>query len=1190
MTLTCIGLGAVCLAGLSGAGSGPVAGARAAHAAVAPAGARTADAGMPADSRSPKPERREKAPRGHRRSSTHRETASPRGETALAPANAPRAFRQRGQAAGRRARATCPPSSVICIENSLPGNPSTEWGVTGSGDSNIQGYATQMSVNHGATVQFKVNTAATSYRLDIYRIGYYGGMGARLIATVSPSATLPQTQPACITDGSVGLIDCGNWAVSASWAVPASAVSGVYIAKLVRTDGTTGASQIIFIVRDDDRQSDLLMKTSDTTWQAYNGYGGSSLYLRSGNPARAYKVSYNRPFTTNCCECCAGGNESWFFSMEYPMIRWLEANAYDVSYTSSIDVASTPQELLEHRILLSVGHDEYWSDSMRTNFQNARDSGVNLAFFSANEVFWKTRWENSIDGSGTPFRTLTCYKETHANAKIDPSPQWTGTWRDPRFSPPSNGGQPENALTGTLFRINGVVNDAMTVPAAYGPMRLWRNTSVATLPPGGVATFPAGTLGFEWDEEPDNGFAPAGIARMSSTTLSTTTKYLLDYGSTYGAGTATHSLTLYKAPSGALVFSAGTIQWSWGLDANHERPGTPTNISMQQATVNLFADMHAQPVTPQPGLVPATPSTDTTAPTTAITSPSNGATLSNTAPITVQGTAADAGGGVVAGVEVSFDGGTRWFQATGRESWQLTWTPGTSGPVTIQVRAVDDSGNLQANPDEVVVTVTASVFAASTTPANDSLNGGGSVELGVKFRTTTAGTITGVRFYKGPGNTGTHVGNLWNASGTRLATATFTNETASGWQEVTFATPVTVNPNTTYVASYFSPTGIFAGDTPFFVTEVVRGPLTALANGADGGNSVYAYGAASTFPTNTYQSINYYVDVVFSPTVQPEKNLWSATTVPAVQSHNDASSVVLGVKFQPSVTGVIKGIRFYKGPLNTGTHVGTLWTTGGTQLASATFTNETTTGWQQVNFATPVRVTAGTTYVASYLAPQGGFAYDLQYFGTDYRNSPLTAPASGSVGGNGVYAYSGTNTFPSNTYQSTNYWVDVVFAPSSTLWSTTAVPAVQSNPGSASVVLGVKFRSSTAGTIRGIRFYKGPFNTGTHVGTLWTTGGAQLASVTFTGESASGWQEALFASPVTISANTTYIASYLAPQGRFSYNVLYFTTPYINSPLTAVADGVQGGNGVYAYNGTNTFPTNTFQSANYWVDVLFDAA
>jgi Bacterial Ig domain len=568
------------------------------------------------------------------------------------------------------------PANEIVAENCRTGNPASEWEVNGAGDPSIQGFATDISVDQGQAVQFKVDTTASAYRLDIYRLGWYGGDGARFVATVPSSG---QSQPECLSDGATGLIDCSNWAPSASWTVPSSAVSGIYFARLVRED-TGGASHIPFIVRDDDGRSDLLFQTSDTTWQAYNRYGGNSLY--TGSPAgRAYKVSYNRPFTTR-----EYASEDWVFNAEYPMVRWLERNGYDVSYFTDVDTDRLGAELSEHRVFLSIGHDEYWSGSQRANVEAARDAGVNLAFLSGNEVFWKTRWE---DGH----RTLVSYKETHANAKIDPAPGiWTGTWRDPRFSPPADGGRPENALTGTLFSVNSGTR-ALQVPAAEARLRLWRN---AGLPAGATATLAAGTVGYEWDEDVDNGARPPGLVRLSATTASGVEK-LLDFGSTYGLGTATHRLTLYRDPNGAgadaLVFGAGTVQWSWGLDGEHDRGGSTPSVPMQQATVNLFADMLVQPATLQAGLTPAVASTDTAPPSSAPSTPTWIVTAGT--PVTVSGTAADNGGGRVGGVEVSVDGGVSWHPATGRDSWSYTWTPTVGGQVTIRSRAADDSGNLE---------------------------------------------------------------------------------------------------------------------------------------------------------------------------------------------------------------------------------------------------------------------------------------------------------------------------------------------------------------------------------------------------------------------------------------------------------------------------------------------------------------
>jgi hypothetical protein len=475
---------------------------------------------------------------------------------------------------------------------------------------------------------------------------------------------------------------------------------GIYIARLVRTD-TGGANHIVFVVRDDAGTSDLLFQTSDTTWQAYNSYGGNSLY--AGSPAgRAYKVSYNRPFNDRTS---SGTPRNFLFDSEYPMLRWLEANGYDVSYSTGVDTDRFGSLIQRHRVFLSVGHDEYWSAGQRANVEAARAAGVNLAFFSGNEIFWKTRWESSIDAAGTPYRTLVSYKETKANAAIDPSdpPTWTGSWRDPRFSPPGDGGRPENALTGTIFMVNGVRTDAITVPAAEGKMRFWRNTTVATLAAGQVATLAAGTLGHEWDEDLDNGFRPAGVVRLSSTTIPLSFNYLLDYGNNYGAGTATHRMTLYRFGP-ALVFSAGTIRWSWGLDATHDSDPSTPDVRMQQATANLLADMGAQPTTLQSGLVSPTPTTDVTAPTTSITAPANGANVTPGTPITITGTATDIGG-VVGAVEVSTDGGRTWHPATGRQAWTYNWTPGAAGSIVgILSRAVDDSANLGASAG-VTVTV-----------------------------------------------------------------------------------------------------------------------------------------------------------------------------------------------------------------------------------------------------------------------------------------------------------------------------------------------------------------------------------------------------------------------------------------------------------------------------------------------------
>ncbi|MEV4457620.1 DUF4082 domain-containing protein [Microbispora sp. NPDC049633] len=348
-------------------------------------------------------------------------------------------------------------------------------------------------------------------------------------------------------------------------------------------------------------------------------------------------------------------------------------------------------------------------------------------------------------------------------------------------------------------------------------------------------------------------------------------------------------------------------------------------------------------------------------------------------------------------------------------------------------------------------------------------------------------------------------------------------------------------------------------------------PITAVYLGGDTfDNEALIHFAPSTSPT--------LVQDVSSAT------LWSDSVVPAVVSQNDPNAITLGLKFRSSQDGLVTGIRFYKGPQNTGTHVGSLWTTGGQRLASVTFSGETASGWQVMAFPSPVAVSSGTTYVASYHTTSGYYSVDRDYFTSAYENTPLTALASGPSGGNGVYAYGSAETFPTDVYRASNYWVDLTFTPAQTLWDSATIPATVSRNDPNPVVLGVKFQSEQDGTVTGIRFYKGPQNTGTHRGSLWTADGNHLASVTFTGETASGWQQAQFATPVLITANTTYVASYHTTSGRYAVNRDYFTTQRVNGPLVALSDAVAGGNGVYTYSIGDVFPTNSHHASNYWVE------
>jgi Domain of unknown function (DUF4082)/Bacterial Ig-like domain (group 2) len=344
------------------------------------------------------------------------------------------------------------------------------------------------------------------------------------------------------------------------------------------------------------------------------------------------------------------------------------------------------------------------------------------------------------------------------------------------------------------------------------------------------------------------------------------------------------------------------------------------------------------------------------------------------------------------------------------------------------------AGYSVAGAGAAAAATTASLWPSTAVPTVIDSGDGSAVELGVAFTSQVSGSITGVRFYKAAANTGVHVGSLWTSTGTLLAQATFTNESGSGWQDVTFAAPVGVTANTVYVAGYHTNTGHYSDDKNFFTNgSYTNGLLTAPGGSASNPNGLFTYSATPTFPSNTFNGSNYWVDVDFSTAPPPPPacpcSLWAPTVTPVTVDSGDGSAVELGVQFTPAVNGFITGVRYYKSAANTGDHIGSLWSYNGspTLLAQATFTSESATGWQQVTFPSPIAVTAGTVYVAGYHTNTGHYSVDKGYFSNGgYSNPPLTAPG-GPGNPNGLYAYSPTPTFPNGTFNGNNYWVDVVF-------------------------------------------------------------------------------------------------------------------------------------------------------------------
>src|SRR5581483_7386945 len=456
----------------------------------------------------------------------------------------------------------------IQAENEQPGDPS--WGnvVAPPDPTDISGYGSQMSVNHGGSINFYVTTTAANVAINVYRMGWYDGAGARLMDAMGtfPGIDQPQATP----DPNTGMV-AENWTKTATLNVPSSWTTGVYLAQLQASNGY--GSYIVFVVRDDGGHEPILFQASTNTYQAYNAYGGTSLYTNSNlDPAfpastypHALKVSYDRPFLN-------GDGAGDFLRFEYPFLRWLEKNGYNVAYTTDVDTDdnAAADPITNHKAFLVVGHDEYWSANMRQNVQNAIAAGVNVGFFGANTSYWQVRFENSA--SGTANRVIVGYKD---RAEVDegggPDPLYgndnalvTTTFRDPIVN------QPEDAMMGEMF--GGETPNDNPQPYVVTNASNWIFTGTGWT----NGTSIPGIVGYEYDHEYNDASAPQNVHVLSDTPLTN-----FETGQPLDANS-----TIYTAPSGAWVFDAGTIQWSWGLD--NFGGNTYANSGIQQATSNIL--------------------------------------------------------------------------------------------------------------------------------------------------------------------------------------------------------------------------------------------------------------------------------------------------------------------------------------------------------------------------------------------------------------------------------------------------------------------------------------------------------------------------------------------------------------------------------------------------------------------------
>ena len=474
--------------------------------------------------------------------------------------------------------------NAVYLENLQPGT--STWRVTNwvtQTAPEIVGYAGAVSVNRGGSLPVKVSVRlGGSYNVDVYRLGYYAGTGGRLMASLTGLSGI--AQPPCnVTDPATKLIEC-NWPTSFTLNIGANWTSGLYIANL--TDAASGKqSQVWFVVRDDASTSDIVFQSAFTTYLAYNNYGDAerhSLYaFNSTNGQLAQKVSFDRPLGHVTIDPQRYDKITIY---EHNMVRWLESQGYDVTYTTNMETHGSPASLQNHKVFLTAGHDEYWSLEMRNGVEQARDTGTNLAFFVGNSAYWRVRFEPST--SGTPNRVMACYKDPVSTP--DPVAP-TYLWRGPENN------RPENALLGVMYVGDSVFNQW------GGADFITKNTNDPFYANTGLVdgTHFTGLVGYEWDAIVDNGFTPPGLV-----VLGESAPVALGVGTllppNYNASVS-HAVR-YTAASGAKVFTTGSIQWMWGLDSDGVSPAR-TDLRLKQFAVNVLGNMGAKPLTPDDGLV-----------------------------------------------------------------------------------------------------------------------------------------------------------------------------------------------------------------------------------------------------------------------------------------------------------------------------------------------------------------------------------------------------------------------------------------------------------------------------------------------------------------------------------------------------------------------------------------------------------
>ena len=667
---------------------------------------------------------------------------------------------------------SCPNANPIVNENNCMGQ-GTESNVLSEYSEEIGGFATKSSYSRGEAVQLKIGTSlgafpAQNISVQVFRIGYYGTKGARLLPEASTASVPINNSYQCNPmNATTGELSCSNWQVT--YTIPGASlpVSGIYEA--VFTDLAAGGIQnyAIFTVREDSRPSNVLYVLPDATYQAYNNWGCKSLYFDKcggantvSGDARAVAVSFERPEDNGNTE------RNRFFGPDDKMVQWLESEGYDVTYTDDAQLDANPGALMQHKAIVISGHSEYWSAAAFNNVLAARNAGVSIASFSSNTAYWQTRYENN-------YRTLVCYKtiqgSNSGNAGATPNdpaslgpdgvpltaddkPQLATTTRRDAGAPAGSptappGGRigpnlPENSLWGSMYvGDNESETWGLTIPAAnaageYAGSRIWRNTGVPT---GTPTTITGAITGWEWDQIPTQSsylaFEPPGVKRVSLTeVVSPSDSWVQDAGrvraSTPPPGQPSNvSAVEYRTANGATVFSAGTNYWADGL----ELP------AISQATYNVLSEMGVQPLAPRTGIT-LDPPHSPQPPYASFTATPNRVLVGQT--VTFDGSASTDSSGQITDYSWDLDGSGTFATDTGT-SPGLSHVFSSPGTYSVTLRVSDSNGSSETTARTVIVE---SAIKANLAATPNPVSVGQTVKLNAGASTDAAGQISDYRW------------------------------------------------------------------------------------------------------------------------------------------------------------------------------------------------------------------------------------------------------------------------------------------------------------------------------------------------------------------------------------------------------------------------------------------------------------